>query len=259
MDILNYTTDFFALPLTAQHIQKLPKTFFYNNFDLLSAEKKLIENPNTVVQIDILGRVNPKTANIPIFHTDSETYDEVLFLAVKMTEEAFHKQNLKMADIIHKYIPNHVMLIVYSENEVMLSIAEKRINQNDMNKRVVSQYYNSESFNPFEPNNSQSLFIDSLAFSKANTLNMQQYYLHFVQCISGLLVAKSGKTFQLRTYERSKEDVEFLNKIQDLETEITYFQNQAKKETQLSEVVLWNTKIQNHKSQIADIQQRIKL
>lgn len=253
MDFSDFISGVFALPASAISGQKLPKTFFYNNFDLLASEKKLIENPEIIEAVEILATVNQRNANIPAVHTEDETFDEVVFLKVKMSPLEFDKQKNKIAEILHKYIPNHLLVVVYTDEKMMLSIAEKRVNQNDLNRRIVVMQYDSEKIHWKYPTCAQNDFLQNLSFSKANTFNIQEYYNHFVQCFSGLEVSRSTGQFTMRSFERSREDVQTLNKITELEEEITTFQNKAKKETQMNEILNWNTKIQQHRNAIAKL------
>ena len=73
----------------------------------------------------------------------------------------------------------------------------------------------------------------------------------------GLQTAQIKGTFVARPIEQSKENVMLLEQIEDLNQQITTIENTAKKETQVAEMVKWNTKIQEHRNQIRNLTDKI--
>ncbi len=258
MEFIPFISSVFALPATAVNIQKLPKKFFYKSFDLLPSEKKMIEDPAILEQFEILSLINPRSANIPAVHTEEETYDEIIFLLVKTSSLHFESHKTRIAEILHKYIPNHLMVVVYGDDKMSLSIAEKRINQNDSTKRVITQVYCTENINWPNPVSQHQLFLEKLAFHEANTFNLQQYYQYFIQCFSGLLLTESTGQFRLRSFERSKHDVAVINQIQELNNQIIALQNQAKIQKQMYERVTINTKVAENRTAIKKLRDSLE-
>lgn len=234
--------------------QKLPKTFFKRNFEITLSEKKLLEDFSIIQQMEVLALVNQETANIPSFTEATSSYEEIIILAVQTTTEQFDKQKDKIAQLIQKYIPNPMLLIVYDNNKLLFNVAEKRINNNDATKRVIEAAYTTETITGDSINQKQQHFLDNLAFDKANKLDLRHYYNHFIQSVIGLQTAQINGTFVARPIEQSKENVLILEQIEVLKQQITTLENTAKKETQVAEMVKLNTKIKEFRVQIENYQ-----
>lgn len=229
--------------------QKLPKTFFKRNFEITLSEKKLLDDFSIIQQMEVLALVNQETANIPSFIEASSSYEEIIILAVQTTTEQFDKQKDKIAQLIQKYIPNPMLVVVYDNNKLLFNVAEKRINNNDAIKRVIEKEYTTETITGDNISIKQQQFLENLAFDKANKLDLRHYYNHIIQSVIGLQTAQINGTFVTRSIEQSKENVQILEQIEVLKQQITTLENTAKKETQVAEMVKWNTQInQNRKS-----------
>ena len=234
--------------------QKLPKTFFKRNFEITLSEKKLLDDFSIIQQMEVLALVNQETANIPSFTEATSSYEEIIILAVQTTEEQFYKQKDKIAQLVQKYIPNPMLLIVYDNKKLLFNVAEKRINNNDATKRVIEVAYTTETIFSDSISQKQKHFLDNLAFDKANKLDLRHYYNHFIQSVIGLQTAQINGTFVTRSIEQSKENVLILEQIEALKQQITTLENTAKKETQVSEMVKLNTKIKEFRVQIENYQ-----
>lgn len=233
--------------------QKLPKTFFKRNFDLTLSERKLLDDFSIIQQMEIVASINVETANIPAYVDDVVTYEEVNIIAIQTTNEQFDRQKNKIVELVQKYIPNPMLVMVYDNQQMVLNVAEKRINNNDVTKRVIEKLYTTANLPlPISDFKNQA-FVESLAFEKANKLNLQNYYQHFIQCFIGLQTAQINGTFVARPFQRSKEDALLLEEIEALKEAIFALENQAKKETQVAEMVQLNTKIQEHRNKIQEL------
>jgi hypothetical protein len=233
--------------------QKLPKTFFKRNFDLTLSDRKLLDDFSIIQQMEVMALVNAETANIPAYVDENVSYEEIIILAIQTTNEQFDRQKNKIIDFIQKYFPNPLFLVLYDNQQMVLSVAEKRINSNDASKRVIEKLYVTPTIAlPISETNYQD-FTTNLAFEKANKLNLQNYYQHFIQCFIGLQTAQINGTFVARPYQRSKEDALLLEEIETLKETIFTLENQAKKETQVAEMVKINTIIQENRNKIQDL------
>jgi hypothetical protein len=130
------------------------------------------------------------------------------------------------------------------------NVTYKRINQNDNNKRTVDKKFTTDCFIENIKNKIHEAFIAALNFSKVPSTDLKVLYDAYVQCFVGLTTAPIIGTFETRTTERTKEDVERLEHITLLEKEITTLTNVAQKETQLNKKIELNTQVQQKRKQI---------
>ena len=245
------------LPANCWVNQKLPKTFFKRNFEITLSEKKLLDDFSIIQQMEVLALVNQETANIPSFKEETFSYEEIIILAVQTTTEQFDKQKDKIAQLIQKYIPNPMVLVVYDDTKLLFNVAEKRINNNDATKRVIEKVYTSETINIDLNSQKQQQFLENLAFDKANKLDLRHYYNHFIQSVVGLQTAQINGTFVARPIEQSKENVLILEQIEALKFQNSTLENKAKKETQVAEMVLWNTQINQNRNEINRLTEKL--
>lgn len=245
------------LPLNCWVNQKLPKTFFKRNFELTLSEKKLLDDFSIIQQMDVLALVNQETANIAAFTEPTSSYEEIIILAVETTSEQFDKQKHKISQFVQKYIPNPVLLIIYGGKKLIFSVAEKRVNSNDATKRVIEKEYVTQTIIIDAIDNRQEHFFENLAFDKANKLDLRQYYNHFIQSVVGLQTAQINGTFVARPIEQSKENVLILEQIQTLQEQINSLEHIARKETQVSEMVKLNTKINENRIEIKQLTEKL--
>jgi hypothetical protein len=247
----------FQLPERSLVTNKVTKAFFKRNFDLTLSERKLLDDFSIIQQMDWLASIKPDNLNIPAFENEKESYEEVVLISVQTTLEQFDRQKFKIADLVQKYIPYPVVLLVYDNVQFIINVAEKRINGNDKTKRTIEKMYHSENIS-FDTQLPKHLdFIKSLAFENADKLNLKQFYENYIQSVTGLQTAQISGTFASRPIERTREDVLILEQINALQQQINSLQNRAIKETQMSERVFLNTQIQEIKKVLNDLKQKI--
>jgi hypothetical protein len=237
--------------------KKITKAFFKRNFDLTTSEKKLLDDFSTIIQIDWLASVKPDNSNIVAFSHDQSIFEEVVIISVQTSDDDFEKNKQKIADLIQKYIPYHILLCIYNNNYFILNSCDKRINQNDASKRTVEKYYFTENISISAPPEKQKAFLKSLSFSKIDKQNLKTFYEAYTSRIIALQAAEINGSFIIRKTERSKQDVQNLENISRLQSEILTLQNQAIKETQLNVQVQLNASIQAKRKEIKTLEKLI--
>ena len=233
--------------------KKITKAFFKRNFDMTSAERNLLDDANTVISIDWIASISQANANVPAWQDAESTFEEIEVIAVTTNAENLNKQTTRIIDLIQKYIPYHLLLVVTDGAKTFWNVSYKRINQNDTNKRTVDKKFTTELIDLGGENTIHKAFIESLNFSKLASTDLKVLYDSYVQCLVGLNTAPIIGAFETRPNERTKEDVELLDRISQLEQEITTLSNTAQKETQLNKRIELNTQLQYKRKQIVQI------
>jgi hypothetical protein len=147
--------------------------------------------------------------------------------------------------------------VVTDGAKTVWNVTYKRINQNDNNKRTVDKKFTSELIELGSDNAIHKAFIESLNFSKLASTDLKVLYDSYIQCFVGLNTAPIIGTFETRPTERTKEDIELLERISQLEKEITTLSNTAQKETQLNKRIELNTQLQFKRKQIEQLKNTI--
>ncbi len=209
--------------------------------------------------MDWLASVSPANANITRYQDGQYLFEEVEIISVQSTGNDFDRNHPKIAELVQKYIPYPVVLCIYHDNGFVLNTCDKKINQNDSSKRTIEKRYIAGIINRAEPTEQQQAFLNSLAFPELDKTNLKTYYEAYSQRIIALQSASFSGLYTPRAQSRTQSDMDKLEKIEALNKEILILQNQAKKETQLSQRVELNTQIQQKRKQVEALKEFIKL
>jgi hypothetical protein len=229
---------------------KITKKFFKTNFELTMSERLMLEDSSIVVGINWLASISPKNSNIPAIKNPDSTFVEIQVIAIQTTNQNFDKYKIKLAEFIQKYIPYHILLIVYCDNKLIFNTCTKRININDSNKRVMDLMLITDEIPNQEPTSKISAFLNSLKYINQDKPNLKVLYESYIQKLVALQTSEITGEFAPRTNERTIQDVERMEQINLLKSEIVQLQNKAKKESQLNKRVELNTLIHSKKEQI---------
>lgn len=233
--------------------KKITKAFFKRNFELTISEKNLLEDANVVIAIEWLASIGEQNANIQAYQDAQVAYEEIQVITVQSSVDNFDSNYSKIADLVQKYIPYHLLLCVWNVEAFILNTCDKRINQNDKNKKAVEKSYNTEIISLPSITNAQQSFIDNISFAALDKTNLKTMYDSYTQRIIALQAAALSGYYSPRTQSRTKTDLESLEKIELLQKEIVVLQNQAKKETQLNQQVALNTQVQQKRKLIEQL------
>ncbi|WP_276978487.1 DUF4391 domain-containing protein [Flavobacterium filum] len=255
--MLNQIFHILQLPEKCFVNKKITKAFFKRNFDMTSAERNLLDDANAVISIDWIASISQANANVTAWQDAESTFEEIEVIVVTTNTEYLNKQAIRIIDLIHKYIPYHLLVVVTDGAKTVWSVAYKRINQNDTNKRTVDRKFTSEIIELGGNNAIHKAFIESLNFSKLASTDLKVLYDSYVQCFVGLNTAPIIGAFETRPAERTREDVEILEKINQLEKEITSLSKATQKETQLNKRIEMNTLLQQKRKQIEQLKNTI--
>lgn len=256
--MLTQLTEILQLPESCIVSSKLTKAFFKRNFELSVAERKLLDDPSAVIQMDLLASIKTANCNIQSCSDEQMQFVEVLVIAAQTSEPDFDKNKQKITDLIQKFIPYPILLCIYCETWLVFNTCDKRINRNEANKRTVEQSYFTETISRTGPNEKQKEFLNSLAFAGMDKQNLKTLFDSYTSRIIALQTAELTGNFTVHNNEHSKQDVQRLENIVRLESEIITLLNQAKKELQLNIQVDLNNRILGKKAEIKHLMEVLK-
>lgn len=237
--------------------KKITKVFFKRNFELTTKEKTLLDDVNMITSIEWLASISSVSANINSYSNEEFMYEEVQVITVYSEAAKVENFSLKIIDLIQKYIPYPILLIVHTSKEFIINTCDKKINQNDNSLRTIDKNCNSEIIKTAEPTSQQQMFLNSLRFAELDKSDLKTFYDSYTQRIVALQTSVIKGSFIPRTRSRTADDMENLKKIEAFEKEIVALQNEAKKETQLNLRVELNTQLQHKRKQIEQLKELI--
>lgn len=235
--------------------QRLTKAFFLRLTGLTSAEKKLLNN--TIQQMEIVAQLIPSTSNIPAVVTDYDSYEQVLVIVCRITDNQLDTLGEQCIKFIQKYISHQVVLILEDANEFKLNVTEKRINQNDKSKLTVERYFTTTRLSKLYKNELTAPFYKALDFSNLDKTNLELLYKSYIQAIVQYQAASITGDYQKRSNARTAQDMEHLEQIEQLKRDVVSLSSQIKKESQLNEKVQLNIKIQEKRTEITALKKQL--
>ncbi len=235
--------------------KKLTKAFFLKNFELSTTEKRVLNS--SIVQMDWLASIKPNNSNIPSIINEQFAFEEVQIMVCTIGSEKLDAVANTCIQLFQKYIPYQMLVIVENDQEFIVNTCEKRINQNDKTKRTIENYYSTKVLSKLYKDDNTDAFLKSIDFAVLDKTNLDTFYQSYINSVIQLNSASVTGVFQKRTNTRTKEDLELLNKMEELEKEVSKLANQVKAEKQQNQKVTLNIAIHQKRKQIESIKNQL--
>ena len=248
-------TDIFNFPKRILLNKRITKVFFQKNFDLTAAEKKLLNND--IQNIWWIASIKPKNANIPIVINGQYKYEEIQIIKCTVPNNQLGKKGKRCVELIQKYIPYQIIVVVEDEFEFIINACDKRVNQSDASKRTIEQYFTTAPIPKLYKIEVSSLFFKSMDFIVLDKTNLETIYKAYVDAIIQFQSALITGKFKKKGKERTEQDMVNLQTIDNLEQDIVLLKNQLKSEKQLNQKVDLNIAIQHKKKEIKNIKEKL--
>ena len=248
--------DILQLPEGCLLNRKLTKAFFLKNFDLSTAEKKLL---NTVIQgMEWLASIKPSNANIQVLKNENYVFDEIQIMLCTLPNNQMETMAKRCIELFQKYIPYQMLVIVEDEVAFIINTCDKRVNQNINSLRTIEGYFTTVPISKLYKSALVSSFYKALEFSLLDKTNLETTYKGFVQAVVQYQAASLTGSFHNRTQKRTEEDMADLLAIETIEKEAVNLISQLKKESQLNKKITLNIAIQKKRESITNIKNKLK-
>lgn len=228
--------------------KKLPKTFFLKNFDLSTTEKKILSEE--ISSMELFANLKPSNSNIPAYKGEYDIYEEIQIMTCELNSHRMEKLAPKICNLFQKYIPYPILLLVEDENDFIVSTCEKRINQNDQNKRTIEADFITPSISKLYRTDISESFLAMLAFPNLDSSNLLNFYSSYINAIVQFQAAQLTGILKKRNGVQKAEELSLLNEIESLQYEVKRKSAVLKKETQLNKRVALNIEIQEMRATI---------
>ncbi|MEZ9651808.1 DUF4391 domain-containing protein [Vibrio lentus] len=283
-----------ALPDSTFLGTRITKKMLVDNNELSSHDKKLVTD--VIQSIEWQNTLKPETLNVPVYVTETVEYIEIAVIRVVLKSDIKNKTKLKnVAKLLHSLIPYPVILLLELDEELAISLADKRINQADKSKLVIEHIYNSDWLSSTGLTENENNFLNDFSLKNVSSLNYFELYQDFISMLIGLETSKIsghylsksslyknnlGKnllTDQNDSEAESQEDVQqydtlhsasfsessnedktaLLKELASLEAELSSIRNKIKKETQMNAKMRLNVEARKVKLAIHQIKEKL--
>lgn len=211
---------YFNIPKRCEVSKVIPKSQFYDNGDLTSAEKEFFSN--AIKRIRWEYSLKTENINIASYDSDEYLYPEVEFFTVELIEKRHLKKVLKL---IEETIPYPIVSIVEAQGEIFLTTTKKKIHKE---KIVLEEIYMTTE------NANREDFLNTLDIKTLNSENFLKFQNSIIEkIISYNISTVSG--VEIAT-ENIDEKSKILLEIEELDNKIESLKLKRKKESQINRV-----------------------
>ncbi|SDU30069.1 DUF4391 domain-containing protein [Pseudomonas yamanorum] len=246
--------DHLSIPRSCELNKPVFKKLFLDNGVLDIADKTALKED--VDKIRWLYTLKPSTINIAAYVDSERDFSEIAVLQVELTSA---KRLKRIATFMQRSIPYPLILLFSQENQVCLSVSDKRINQADKEKWVVEDILYTDWIDLTAPTLAQAAFLEDCTINSFSFANFLSFYKSLGERVIAInCAAYSGRYERDATdnieNKQSESRLEWLRELERLNLQKTEIANKLKKEKQMGRQVELNTKIK----QINDVIEKIR-
>lgn len=228
------------LPDSCKIDKPIFKKLFLENVNLDATDKKALKDD--IKKITWLFTLKPSNTGIAKYEDELVEYQEIAILKIDLASD---NRIRKIATFINKAIPYPLILLFNFNDKFALSLANKRINQADKSKLLVTEEFLTEMIDSQNLSEIQKDFLNDCYLKKLSSLNLYEFYQDLVKRLISLGAANYSGNYGETTIEKTLIRRKYLKQIIDLENEISVLKSDLKKETQFNRKVELNVEIKN--------------
>lgn len=229
------------------------KKAFYDNADITKADKDILKDD--VEKIILKYSLKEENINVSPYKDEEIEYDEIEIIEVKILNEGKYK---KICELIQKTIPYPLILVIKSDDKILINTAYKRINKNDEEKNTIEQFIYTDWVDLNNMNENQMKFLHSINMKNLSFTNMYKLYCSFVEKINILNASKLSGDFN----SLKNKDIEVINKLNNevnhIDDEINKLRILIKKESQFNRKMDINMEIKKLEIKRKDLIEELK-
>ncbi|MEK4131276.1 DUF4391 domain-containing protein [Solibacillus sp. FSL W8-0474] len=222
---------------------QIMKTLPFNQMEnkLASAQKKIISEHVVSRGIRILATIQSSNTNIPVFESETERYDSIVFLAINVKDL---KKSVSIYKVFMSIMPNPLVILFWDELKTrwVFSTHEKK----------KDGFLASKSLYEIQEGVSLVAVEKGLRFDIFDKTNLKTLYESWVE---RLLQLEMQSRYNVYTTVSLKDNL--LEKLVAMDEQINEYVKQAKKESQLNKRVELQQAVNKIKEQKAKLLEEI--
>lgn len=187
-----------ALPASSRVDQRVPKKILAEHGAPTSADKRLLTDG--IEEVQWLAALKPGTVAVPEYRDERREYLEIAVLRVQVRggdgvlgTKAVNTNRL--AELVHRAVPYPVVLILNMPGGVSISLAHKRVAQNEAGKVVLDGEVFSVPL--LQDATSKRALLDALALNRQPHANLMALYQGWMDCLTAAQVERITGQFEV--------------------------------------------------------------
>jgi hypothetical protein len=240
-----------ALPPSSRVDQRVPKKLLVEHGAPTAGDKRQINEG--IEELLWVAALKPTTIGVPDYRDANREVLEIAVLSLSLRPEA---KAGRLIELIHRAIPYPVFLITEQSNTVSLSLASKRLAQNEAGKVVLDEFPVTCSL---EASSNFRDPLGSLSLAAQPRFHLLALYNGWIASLEALLAAKiTGTTAPATDGAGQEARRRALADHAHLQREIAALRAQAGKEKQVNRRVELNIEIKRLEAEKASLVQSLK-
>jgi hypothetical protein len=233
------------LPPETRVDQRVPKKLVVENGAPTAADKRQINEG--IEELLWLAALKPTTIGVPEYRDTIREYLEIAVLSLTLRPAA---KVGRLVELIHRAIPYPVLLMVAHSDTLSLSLAHKRLAQNEADKVVLDEAITACSIGDHPAVHS---FLASLSLEAQPRAHLLALYQGWKDCVEAFLAAQLTGCFAPPTSaESALARREALVEHDRLTRQIGALRTQATRESQVNRRVELNLEIKRLEAALAE-------
>ena len=242
------------LPASSRVDQRIPKKLLVENGAPTAVDKRNINEG--IEEIQWAASLKSSTVGVPEYRDETCEYLEITVLHIALRQDV---KAARIAELTHRAIPYPLLLLLTTQDRLILSMAHIRWAQNVAGKVVldgepVVVTLAGDSISP----DILSAFLQSLSITRQPRANLKALYQGWLDTLTALQVAQvTGVFAQSATAEQASDRRAVLQDRRRLEAEAVRLRNIAAKENQLARRVEINIELQRLQRELDSAMQQL--
>ncbi len=245
---LELIIDFLSLPANARVDQRVPKTKLMERGAKTAADKRLIQEE--IEELTWIASLESANIGVPSFQNVEREYLEIIILSLVLRGGT---KLPRISELIHRSIPNPVLLIAKHGVSASVSLAHKRWSQ-DHSKVLIDNVRRADILHPESPTSLETDFLKSLSLPGLPCLDLFATYQGMIERIMAFEAAKIfGKFILPDSSQRMTTIATALETYTRLRSALNTLRSKMAREKQFNRRVLLNTEIKRIENELATI------
>ncbi len=232
------------LPNSCLVNQRVPKKLLIENGAPTASDKRQIND--SIDEIQWLAALKPNTIGVPEYRDDVREYLEIAVLSVTLRSTDNKPLKIgRLAELLHRAVPYPMLLLLNTDQGLIISLAHKRWAQNEADKVVLDGglvIVTLPSDAPLLP--VEKTFMQSIALGYQPKATLYALYQGWMDSLQALLAARLTGAFKIPdTPEQAAERRAALRRCGELDAQVASLQLAASKEKQMARQIALNVEI----------------
>lgn len=242
------------LPDSCRVNQRVPKKLLVENGAPTASDKRQINEG--IEEIQWLAALKPNTIGVAEYRDDAREYVEIAVLSVTLKSGA---NAGRLVELMHRAVPYPMVLLMNTEQNLILSLAHKRWAQNEAGKVVLDGDMVEITLAGDAPSSAvQTAFMHALKLGRQPQSTLYELYQGWMDTLQALLAARITGSFKdVVSPEQAATRRKALQDCQRLELEAVSLRVKAAKEKQLARQVELNLELKHVQAQLAEVREQL--